>query len=89
MAIQEESKAHSTKKKYFHLGEFYEYSRMKRKKNFGPEHVPYLIYSSQENHGVFLGYLMSSWSSGIRNHTNGDEYETSSIYCSPPQRRID
>jgi hypothetical protein len=31
MAIPEQSKAHSTKRKYFHLGDFYKDSQMKRK----------------------------------------------------------
>jgi hypothetical protein len=53
------------------------------------EPVPYLIPSSQGNHEVFLGSLISSWSSGINDHVNEDEDEPSSTYSSPLQRWID
>jgi hypothetical protein len=43
-----------------------------------PEVVPYLIYSSQGNHEVFLGILISSQSSGSSGCTN--EYEESIVY---------
>jgi hypothetical protein len=62
VAIPEESKDHSIKRNYFHLGDFYEDSQMKRQHFSIPEHVPYLISSSHGNHGVFLGYLMYSQS---------------------------
>jgi hypothetical protein len=80
--IPEESRAHSTKQKYFHIGDFYEDSQMKRQCFSIHEHVPYLISSSHRNHGVFLGSLMSSQSSGSENHANGDEYDPSSTYDS-------
>jgi hypothetical protein len=89
MAILEESKAHSTKRKYFHLGDFYKDSQMKRKHFSRPEPVPHLISSSQGNPGIFLGSLMSSQSSGSNDHANGDEYEPFSTYGSPLQRWID
>jgi hypothetical protein len=54
-----------------------------------PEVVPYLIPSSQGNHEVFLGSLISSQSSGSSDHTNGDEDEPSSTYDIPLQRWID
>jgi hypothetical protein len=62
VAISEQSKAHSTKRKYFHIEDFYRDSQMKRPHfSFSrPEPVPYLIPSSQGNHEVFLGSLISS-----------------------------
>jgi hypothetical protein len=54
-----------------------------------PEHVPYLVPPSQENHEVFLGSLIFSRSSGSSDHTNGDEDEPSSTYGIPLQRWID
>jgi hypothetical protein len=54
-----------------------------------PEPVPYLISSSQGNHEVFLGSLISSRSSGSSDHTNRDEDEPSSTYSIPLQRWID
>jgi hypothetical protein len=50
MAISERSEVHSTKRKYFHIEDFYRDSQMKRPHfSFSrPEVVPYLISSSQE-----------------------------------------
>jgi hypothetical protein len=54
-----------------------------------PEPIPYLISSSQGNHEVFLGSIISSRSSGSSDHTNEDEDETSFTYSSLLQRWID
>jgi hypothetical protein len=91
MAIPEESKAHSTKRKYLHLGDFYKDSQMKRQRfSFSrPEPVPYLISSSQGNPRVFLGSLIYSQSSGSNDHANEDEDEPSFTYGIPFQRWID
>ena len=62
---------------------------MKRQHFSRPEPVPYLIYSSHGNHGVFLGSLMSSQSSGRNNHANWDEDKPSFTYGMPLQRWID
>jgi hypothetical protein len=66
VAISERSEAHSTKRKYFHIEDFYRDSQMKRSHfSFSRlEVVPYLIPSSQGNHEVFLGSLISSRSLG-------------------------
>jgi hypothetical protein len=65
VAISEQSEVHSTKRKYFHIEDFYRDSQMKRPHfSFSrPEVVPYLISSSQGSHAVFLGSLISSQSS--------------------------
>jgi hypothetical protein len=86
VAIPEEIKAHSTKQKYFHLGDFYEDSQMKRQHFSRPEIVPYLISYSHGNHGVFLGSIMPSQYLGSNDHDNGDKYEPSSTYGIPLQR---
>jgi hypothetical protein len=62
---------------------------MKRQHFNRPEVVPYLVSSSQGNHGVLFGSLMYSQSSGSNDHANGDEYEPSCTYGSPLQRWID
>jgi hypothetical protein len=91
VAIPEQPKAHSTNRKYFHIGDFYKDSQMKRPRfSFSiPKHVPYLIPPSQGNHKVFFGSLISSKSSRSNYYTNGDEDETSSTYGSPLKKWID
>jgi hypothetical protein len=91
VATSERSEAHSTKRKYFHIEDFYRDSKIKRV-HFSlprPEPVPYLISSSQGNHEVFLGPLISSQSSGSNDHVQEDEDEPSSTYSIPLQRWID
>jgi hypothetical protein len=77
--FSEKSKAHSTKTKYFRIGDLYNDSQMKRScfSFSGPNHVPYLIPPSQGNIEVFLGYPISSRSLGRDNIVNEDEYEPS------------
>jgi hypothetical protein len=91
VAILDESKSHSTKRKYFHLGDFYEVSRVKRQR-FSPsghEVVPYLLSSSPGSHAVFFRSLISSQSSISSRSLCADEDEPSSTYGSPLQRWID
>jgi hypothetical protein len=91
VAILEKSNAHSTKRKYFHLGDFYKDLQMKMEhfSSSRPKPVPYLISSSKGNHGVFLGSLISSYPSRSNNLANRDEDEPSFKYGTPLQRWID
>jgi hypothetical protein len=91
MVIPEESKAHSTKRKYFHLEDFYSDSRIKRQhfSFYKHEMVPYLFSSSLRNHRAFLGSLVSSHSSGSNGVLKEDEDSPLSLQVSPLQRWID
>jgi hypothetical protein len=49
-----------------------------------PKLLPYLISPSQENHGVFLGSLISLQYSRSSGHAHKEENEVSFIHGSPP-----
>jgi hypothetical protein len=89
MATSERSEAHSSKRKYFHLGDFHEDSQVKRRCFSTPEHVPYLLPSSPRDHAVFFRSLISSQSSTSCESLCADEDEPSSTYSTPLQRWID
>jgi hypothetical protein len=74
VSTSERSKAHSTKRKYFHIEDFYRDSKIKRQHFYfpRPESVPYLFSSSQENHEVFFRPLISSQSLGSNDHVQED-----------------
>jgi hypothetical protein len=54
MATLERVEIHSSKKKYFHLGDFHGDSEEKRHCFSTPEIVPYLLPSSPRDHAVFF-----------------------------------
>jgi hypothetical protein len=89
MATSEQSEVHSSKRKYFHLGDFHGDSQGKRQCFSTPETVPYLLPSSPRDHAVFFRSLISSQSSTSSESLCIDEDEPSSTYSSPLQRWID
>jgi hypothetical protein len=97
VAIPEQLKIHTTEQQYFHLGDFCKDLQVMKQHILGiqkdsfsrPELVPYLISPSQGNHGVFLGSLIFSQSSGSSDYENEDEDESSPTCDSLVLRWID
>jgi hypothetical protein len=85
VAISERSEVQSTKRKYFHIEDFYRDSQMKRPHfSFSrPEVVPYHISSSPRSHAVFFRSLISSQTSTSSGYLCMNEDEPLYIYDSP------
>jgi hypothetical protein len=89
IATSEQSESHSSKRKYFHLGDFHGDSQGKRNCFSTLEIVPYLLSSSPRDHVILFRSLISSQPSTSNESLCADEDEPSSTYSSPLQRWID